>query len=179
MIPTVGKQLKKIRQERNLTLDKASELTQVSKPMLGQIERGHSSPTIQTLWKIATGLKIPLSSLLQEPKTEFSVVDIRKQPVLNEENGGMKIYPLFPYDPLRNCETFYIEFEPGCLHTSEKHSNSVEETVFVISGKLDMIINGQKITLAEKQAVRFSANIPHSYQNHSETLCRVHNTIFY
>lgn len=45
----IGKQLKKIRQGRELSLDEAAVLTEVSKPMLGQIERGQSSPTITTL----------------------------------------------------------------------------------------------------------------------------------
>lgn len=60
---------------------------------------------------------------------------------------------------------FYIEFDPGCTHTSDKHNDNVEETVYVISGKLDMVINGEKVTLSEKQAIRFSANVTHSYQN--------------
>ena len=39
---TIGKQLKKTRQNRNMTLDELAEVTGVSKPMLGQIERGQS-----------------------------------------------------------------------------------------------------------------------------------------
>ena len=62
---TIGKQLKKTRQNRNMTLDELAEVTGVSKPMLGQIERGQSAPTVTTLWKIATGMKIPFSSFLQ------------------------------------------------------------------------------------------------------------------
>ena len=75
----IGKHLKNIRQNRELSLDEAAEMTGVSKPMLGQIERGQSSPTITTLWKIATGLKVPLSSFLQEEKTKYSVVDISEE----------------------------------------------------------------------------------------------------
>lgn len=37
---TIGERLKEIRTMRNLTLDEVSKLTDVSKPMLGQIERG-------------------------------------------------------------------------------------------------------------------------------------------
>lgn len=48
----IGERLKEIRNTRQLTLDDVSELTGVSKPMLGQIERGQSSPTINILWKI-------------------------------------------------------------------------------------------------------------------------------
>ena len=68
----VGKRLKSIRLEKQLSLDEVSKLTDVSKPMLGQIERGQSSPTITTLWKIAVGLKIPLSSLLEEKEKEMA-----------------------------------------------------------------------------------------------------------
>ena len=49
----IGKKLKIARQSRNMTLDELAEVTGVSKPMLGQIERGQSSPTVTTLWKIA------------------------------------------------------------------------------------------------------------------------------
>ena len=48
---TIGRELKSLRQSRGLTLDELAALTGVSKPMLGQIERGQSSPTINTLWK--------------------------------------------------------------------------------------------------------------------------------
>ena len=175
----IGKQLKAIRQNRNMTLDILAEATGVSKPMLGQIERGQSSPTITTLWKIATGLKVPLSLFLQEENTKYSVADPSEQDAVSAENGAMRAYTLFPYDPIRNFEVFYIEFEPGCIHTSEKHNDNVEETVCVISGKLDIAINGEKVTLLEKQAIRFSANVTHGYQNNYDGLCCIYNMIFY
>ena len=48
----IGEKLKAIRKEMNLSLDTAAKLTGVSKAMLGQIERGESTPTVLTLWKI-------------------------------------------------------------------------------------------------------------------------------
>ena len=71
----LGERLKAIRKSRMLTLDEAASLTGVSKPMLGQIERGQSSPTINTLWKISTGLKIPLSFFYKQPGTDFTVAE--------------------------------------------------------------------------------------------------------
>ena len=55
----IGERLKEIRNTRQLTLDDVAELTGVSKPMLGQIERGQSSPTINILWKISTRAENP------------------------------------------------------------------------------------------------------------------------
>lgn len=66
----IGERLKEIRKVRCLTLDDAANLTGVSKPMLGQIERGQSSPTINTLWKISTGLKIPLSFFCRQQEAD-------------------------------------------------------------------------------------------------------------
>lgn len=63
-----GEALRKIRAERGLTLEEAAALCGVSKPMLSQIERGKSVPTITTLWKIATGLKVPLSAFLNQKR---------------------------------------------------------------------------------------------------------------
>ena len=104
----IGERLKEIRNTRQLTLDDVAELTGVSKPMLGQIERGQSSPTINILWKISTGLKIPLSFFCKQKEAEYTVARLGEKDMITEENGGMRAYPLFPFDPLRNVEAFYI-----------------------------------------------------------------------
>ena len=88
----IGERLKEIRNTRQLTLDDVAELTGVSKPMLGQIERGQSSPTINILWKISTGLKIPLSFFCKQEEAEYTVVGLDGENVITEENGGMRAY---------------------------------------------------------------------------------------
>lgn len=55
--------LKQLRQQRGWSLSRLAEATGVSKAMLGQIERNESSPTVATLWKIATGLNVPFQHL--------------------------------------------------------------------------------------------------------------------
>ena len=52
--------LKQLRQQRGWSLSRLAEATGVSKAMLGQIERNESSPTVATLWKIATEFLILL-----------------------------------------------------------------------------------------------------------------------
>lgn len=175
----IGERLKEIRATRNLTLEDVSKLTDVSKPMLGQIERGQSSPTITTLWKIAVGLKVPLSLLLEELEEECSVVDTLSKNAILEEDGKMRAFPVFPFDPTRNVEIFYIEFDPGCQHPSKKHLDGVEEYVFVEQGMLEMVVNTKKIVLKEKQALRFRANVSHSYNNPYQETCVIYNMIFY
>ena len=57
--------LKQLRQANGWSLTLAANRTGVSKAMLGQIERGESSPTVATLWKIATGFNVPFSFFVQ------------------------------------------------------------------------------------------------------------------
>lgn len=175
----IGEKLKTIRATRGLSLDDAAALTGVSKPMLGQIERGQSVPTVTTLWKIATGLKTPLSAFLEEPQAEYAIATPDSAHIILGDGGKMRAYPMFAYDPVRSVETFYIEFVPGCRHASDKHNDGVEEHIFVLSGTLRLVLGEKTVDAAAKQAVRFRADIPHGYQNLSGEPCTVYNTIFY
>ena len=66
--------LKQLRQQRGWSLSRLAEATGVSKAMLGQIERNESSPTVATLWKIATGLNVPFSTPHEKGVIEHVVV---------------------------------------------------------------------------------------------------------
>ena len=178
-ISVIGERLKDIRSSRNLSLDGTAKITGVSKPMLGQIERGQSIPTITTLWKIATGLKIPISSFLEEPQPEYTVVDLKHADIISENCGRMRAYSLFPYDPIRSVEIFRIDFDAGCRHKSDKHNEGVEEYILVQSGKLQLVLNGKEIIVGEKQAIRFRADITHEYNNTFDEQCTIYNIIFY
>lgn len=88
---SIGETLKRVRKERKISLDAASKLTGVSKAMLGQIERGESAPTVLTLWRISSGLKITLSSLLSEPDETNEIIHIANiKPVLEEESHKLE-----------------------------------------------------------------------------------------
>ncbi|MEH6823752.1 MAG: helix-turn-helix transcriptional regulator, partial [Motiliproteus sp.] len=67
----LAKALKALRKEKGWSLDRTAKETGVSKAMLGQIERGESSPTIATLWKIAGGFNTQISTFLNPPTVEM------------------------------------------------------------------------------------------------------------
>ena len=175
----IGEHLREVRTNLNLSLDDASKMTGVSKPMLGQIERGQSAPTITTLWKIATGLKTPLSYFLQERQPDYTIINVSGEEPVTEDDGRMRVYPIFPYDPIRSMEVFFIEFDSECHHASDKHSDGVDEYLMVLTGKLQLIINGNEVTIQKDQAIRFRADVPHEYNNPFSEQCSAYNIIFY
>lgn len=175
----IGSRLRTLRLERNLTLEQAAALCKVSKPMIGQIERGLSSPTVNTLWKLATGLKVPLSLLFERGQRAFDLRSACRPPDLREEEGAMRVWTLFPFDPSSSYEVFQIELDPGCIHRSPAHQSGVQELVLMKSGQLRMEIDGQSQTLRDTDSLRFGAAIPHSYSNPADTPCLFYNVIFY
>ena len=76
-------------------------------------------------------------------------------------------------------EVFWIEFDPECRHTSEKHSDGVEEYIMVLSGKLQLVIDGAEIVVCSNEAIRFRADVSHEYNNPFSDPCRAYNIIFY
>jgi XRE family transcriptional regulator, regulator of sulfur utilization len=154
-----------IRKERSLSLDEVARLSGVSKSMLRQIERGASSPTISTLWKIANGLKVSFSSLVKENGPVVSVVDNRAGPPLLEEKGGYRLYPLFPFEAERKFEVYHVEIARGVRLASEGHRGGVEEYLFVMAGTLRLGVQEKSWRVGRDHSIRFDAAGSHSYEN--------------
>ena len=174
--------LRSLRSERGWSLDRTAQETGVSKAMLGQIERGESSPTIATLWKIASGFHTSLSSFLYPapPATTAGVV-YRSASALRGQPGSddMLVAPLFPYEPRFGFELFELTLLPGYERRSDAHETGVIEHVIVLSGALEVLIEGDWVALAQGDAVRFSADRPHGYRNPHAESAVFHNLIHY
>jgi XRE family transcriptional regulator, regulator of sulfur utilization len=174
--------LRAMRNERGWSLDRAAQETGVSKAMLGQIERGESSPTIATLWKIASGFHTSLSSFLEPiPPANTEGVVYRTSDAIRSQPGsdGMLVAPLFPYEARFGFEVFELTLLPGYERFSEAHEAGVTEHVIVMRGCMSVLIDGQWIELAEGHAVRFSADRPHGYRNAHTESAVFHNLIHY
>ena len=173
-IPKVGKNLRKIRNDLWLSLDETSKLTGVSKPMLGQIERGESNPTISTLWKISSGLKVNFTSLLDDTSGELVLVKKEDVEVIQEENSHMRLFPIFPFDSKSGMDIFIIELDVNCEHTSATHKNVLEEIVMVTEGSLELTIENKSFILEKNHSLKFDGSLIHSYKN-----CGNKKTVFY
>ncbi|WP_261130068.1 helix-turn-helix domain-containing protein [Bacillus sp. Marseille-Q3570] len=175
----IGKKIKMIRADRKLSLDELSKLTNVSKAMLGQIERGTSSPTVSTLWKIASGLGVSFSSFVEEDAPTFSKVRIDDVEPLLEDDGRYLVHTLFPTEPNRNFEAYAVTLKPGCSYTSPAHGSGVEEYLFVHKGELNVLIGDSAHSLKTGEAIRFSADYEHTYENTSSKRCELYLIIHY
>lgn len=175
----VAQNLKRIRKEKKLSLDQLAELTGVSKSMLGQIERCSSSPTIATLWRIANGLKVSFTSLINSPQTETLV--IRKSGIkpLVEDNGKFRLFPFFPIEEGRRFEVYTIELAKGAYLNADPHPSGTQEFLTVFSGELTVRVNNQDFRVGTGDSIRFRADQPHAYHNSGKVLAQINLVIHY
>ena len=162
---TVAGNLKKLRENRNLSLDKLSEMTGVSKSMLRQIEIGQSNPTIATIWKIANGLRIPFSTLLQEQAPQITLKPFKQNDPLHSGVDGYSIFPLLAFTPEKPFETYYLEMEPGTVFEAEAHQGNAEEHVFVLQGEIEISVAGELFSVDREQFISFPADRAHRYHS--------------
>lgn len=179
LLLNISSTLKKTRVEKGLTLGETSNLTGVSKAMLGQIERAESTPTISTLWKISTGLKISFSELLSGNHDNSNIVVIDQIDPVYESDNKMELYNVFPFNPLTGFEYFYIKLLPGAHHVSSPHKASTEEYVVVTEGTLEMVINNKSYVLKAPSAMSFKADELHEYNNPFDEVVIFQNVVKY
>lgn len=155
--------LKRLREEKNLSLGQLAEIAGVSKVMLSQIEKGTSNPTINTIWKITGALNLPYTSLLELP--ENHVIHVRKQDIHELTEDKYHIFNYYSKDANRNFELYQIEMEAGCIHESIGHSTDSSEYIMVVEGQMEIEANGKTYRLNTDDGFCFHAAVPHIYRN--------------
>lgn len=176
---TFSNNLKHYREKKNLSLDNVSSLTGVSKSMLAQIEKGKANPTINTVWKIANGLKISFTELMTAPEKDFEVITKEKVTVLTEDDGHYRNYPVFPFNDQRGFEIYRIELDPGSFLQAEPHPGGTQEFITVFSGEIEVAFLDQNLRAKTGEALRFKADTKHSYHNPSSEMTTINMVIWY
>ena len=177
----ISSTLKELRSQRGWSLDVTSQKTSVSKAMLGQIERGESSPTIATLWKIASGFDVSFSSLVEDVQP-YQPGFVHRKPELQQlhkQDDKINVMPIFPFDENLGFEVFIIELLPGCTHLSPPHQKGVIEHVIPVTGSIEVLVQEEWRQVNQHEGLRFNASLPHGYRNLSDQSVLFHDMIHY
>ena len=108
----VGPRIKALRDAMGLSLRDLAERSGVSAPMLSQVERGETSPTLAVAAKIAAGLELTLSQLLRLDEGQHVAVS-RASGRRRYERGGHRFEELTPPLPGQRADVSLHVLEPG------------------------------------------------------------------
>ncbi|MBE3556634.1 MAG: helix-turn-helix transcriptional regulator [Firmicutes bacterium] len=175
----IREMLRRLRKERGWSLEQLAEATGVSKPMLGQIERGLSNPIVITLWKIAGGLGVPFSTFFEMPESSLRVVHRDEQPVVLDDEGRISVRNVLSIRTPHVVELFCVTLLPMGEHRAQTHGQHVTEGIWVLQGALTLQLGEQSYVLEEGDAVSFEAAHAHPYSNTTKSPCTYLNLLSY
>jgi XRE family transcriptional regulator, regulator of sulfur utilization len=170
-IAAVGPRVKALREAGRMSLRDLAERSGVSAPMLSQVERGETSPTLQVAARIASGLQLRLSQLLRLDEAG-SVSIVRRDERRAGGTAGHRYEVLTPPLPGQRAEVSRHTLAPGAVTGGPgdppMHEPGARETTIVERGALDLLIDGTEHGLAAGDCVTFDADLPHHFENRGE-----------
>ena len=104
--------------------------------MLGQIELGQSAPTINVLWKIASGLGVTFSALITaQQRSGPLVLRAQQARLLTSSDRKFSSRALFPVDEPRRVEFYELRLSPGGVEHADAHAAGTVENLVVAAGR--------------------------------------------
>jgi len=163
-----GVRLKALREGMDLSLRDLADRSGVSAPMLSQVERGETSPTLAVAERIALGLELSLSQLVR--LDEGDGVSVVRADERRRGGGREHSYEvLTPPRPGLRAEVSLHTLAPGASTAGPDdppmHEAGSRETAVVLSGRLSLVCDGVAHELGEGDAVTFDADLPHHFEN--------------
>ncbi|HSD23454.1 MAG TPA: XRE family transcriptional regulator [Solirubrobacterales bacterium] len=172
----IGARIRGLREAMDLSLRDLAERSGVSAPMLSQVERGDTSPTLAVAQKIAAGLDLTLSQLLRLDEDRHVVV-IRGGQGRTRRRRGHRVEELTPPLPGQRADVSVHTLAPrsatGAPDDPPVHEPGSRETTVVVEGTAELFIDGQRHELHEGDSVTFDADLPHHFENNGETDARL------
>jgi transcriptional regulator with XRE-family HTH domain len=166
----LGLRIRALREAMDLSLRDLAERCGVSAPMLSQVERGETSPTLQVATRIASGLELRLSQLLR--LDEDGAVTVVRRAERRKGPGGARGHSyeiLTPPLPGQRAELSRHRLAPGALTGGPgdppMHEPGSRETALIESGTVALVCDGQRHELHAGDCVTFDADLPHHFEN--------------
>ncbi len=167
---TIGPRVRALREAMGLSLRDLAERCAVSAPMLSQVERGETSPTVQVAARIAGGLDLRLSQLLR--LDEGGAVTVTRAHERRSARGGARGHryevltaPL----PGQRAEVSRHSLQPGAATGGPGdppiHEPGSREVALVERGTLTLHVDGERHELRAGDCVTFDADLPHHFDN--------------
>ena len=167
----LGPRIRALRDAMALSLRDLAERSGVSAPMLSQVERGETSPTLAIAERIAGGLDLRLSQLLRlDEGGQVAIVRAgERRPGTSDPASGHSAEILTPPLPGQRAELSRHVLASGAATGGPgdppMHEPGSRETALVQDGSVVLEIDGERHELSAGDCVTFDADLPHHFEN--------------
>jgi transcriptional regulator with XRE-family HTH domain len=163
--PGVGLRVRELREQRNLSLRALAETCNVSPNTVSLIERGLSSPSVDTLQHLASGLGVPIVAFFETEDAQARLVLSRSTNRARSRAPGMTIEHLGSGLPDHAFASFLITMEPSTRTRTAPIEHSGAEWVYCLEGLVEYHVEDREYRLEPGDNLLFDASLPHRWRN--------------
>jgi transcriptional regulator with XRE-family HTH domain len=156
----VGARLKRLRARRGLTLTEVATSTGISKSTLSRLENGQRRPSLELLLPLALAYRVPLDDLVGAPETGDPRIRLRPRRV-----RGRTVVPLTRQPDGVQAWKIVI---PTTKNTPELRSHEGYEWLYVLSGRLRLLLGERELVLGPGEVAEFETTVPHWFGSNGE-----------
>ena len=157
----VGKKIKKVRTGKKITFDKMANETGFSIDYLKKIEAGKMIPPVGTLLQIARALEIDSALFLKEQETNLT----ERIRAYTERTENYAYSTLTPGAENKHLKAFRVTVDPLQEHKGVGYHHEGEEFIYVLSGKMEVVVGEHVNKLEEGESLHFNSGIRHQLRN--------------
>ena len=176
MKKALGLKIKRMRQIKDITLRELAKQTELSSSFISQVENGKTSPSLQSIKKIATVLNTTVGELLEEKGSieNTLVVHKEKRKSLKNIGKGVEIQFLSSLDRSHYMEPLIHIVEPHAISGNQSYKHEGQEFIYILNDCIVELKLGNEINVLNKgDCIYFDSNINHSFKNVSDKAAKV------
>ncbi len=148
----VGSRLRKVREQRGLTLTEAAALTGMSKSTMSRLENGQRKPSLELLLPLAQTYRVPLDDLVGAPEVGDPRIRLKPRRV-----NGRTVLPLTRPGGIQAWKIVIPTTQ--CDPAPRTHDGF--EWLYVLAGRMRLILGDQDLVLGVGEAAEFDTQVPH------------------
>ena len=168
----VGARLKRVREERRLSLSDVSMRTGLSEEFLAQVEAGEAAPPLGTVVKLSKALDMKMGYFISgEDDKPYTVVRVGDRKVVSRYDAekdcryGYEYEALAPHKKNRHMDPFLVTLTPaGTEH--ERSSHEGQEFIYVVRGTMEVRLGDETHILGPRDCIYYDSTVPHLVKCH-------------
>lgn len=175
----VGEKVKKVREQRGLSLLDISQRTGLDVSTLGDIEEGRMAPPLGIVIKLAKALEMKMGYFISgNEEKAYTVVRRRDRKVVSRfdakkgKHYGYEYESLAPFKKDRHMEPFLVTLQPASTE-EERSTHDGQEFIFVLAGKMEVRLGDEIHVLDPGDSIYYDSTVPHLVKCHGEETTKI------
>ncbi|WP_421703773.1 cupin domain-containing protein [Aliiroseovarius sp.] len=168
-----AKRLRVIRTAKGLSQRKLAKLSGVGSGTISLIESGTTQPSVALLKRILHGADVSLGYFFSFDLQETEKVFFRADEHRDLGSAGVSYWLIAGDRQNRKIQMLLEEYDPGTDSGRSDLSHEGEECAVVLSGHLEVTVDGETTVLGPGDAYYFDSRLPHRFRNIGDTPCKV------